>query len=125
MAIHALINKAIALLEVEAKIIYLEIQHPQIVVCNESHYTSPLHWSKEFTQTDLIELLNALHKLGVILNRNGSPADFNAIVREFERLFNIKIKNDRKLRTGTVSRKIHPSKFLDRLRSAFIHQKLL
>lgn len=81
---------------------------------------SPLCWSKKSTPTDLLELILALWEEGVICYADGSRAEFNDIVQGFEAMLNIKVNDLRALKSRTLNRKLKPTKFLDRLKVAFM-----
>ena len=81
---------------------------------------SPLYWSKEYTPTDLMEILAGLARLGAVRTANGSPANFLLIVRTFEKVFNMKIPNHGHLRWATVNRKLRLTHFLDLLKQTLV-----
>lgn len=115
----SLVGKAIEMLEMEIEIVSLRMAHYGLTG-NAADPVSTLYWWKEYSVTDLMELLIALYECQALRNRDGSPASLNAIVRLAEQAFNIRIKDYRGFKRNLISRKIRFSKFLEVLSDHFI-----
>lgn len=111
--------KAISVLQTELEIVDLCIRYPHINK-DITSIASPLYWSKEYTQTDLIELITAIHSLGVLRVMDGSPAGINTITSVFENMFNIKLLNTEQKRWLAKNRKLKLTRFLDILKGAMV-----
>ncbi len=79
-----------------------------------------MFWSKDFTVTDLMELIVALCESGAVVWRDGSRVSLAALVRLFERMFNIEIKDPRGLKANVTTRKIKAISFLNVLSENFM-----
>ena len=113
--------KARERVEVELDIVYMKVE--QYGLAPKSPDTvndAPVFWSKEYTVTDLMELILSLHESGALVYRDGSKASLAALVRLFEHSFNISIKDPRGLKSNVTTRKIKATKFLDVLSANFI-----
>jgi hypothetical protein len=119
--LYTLIWKAKAIIEVELEVVYLRIeQYGLLPEEKEANKDAPIFWSKEYNYADLMELILALHKSGALVFRNGQPASEAAIVRLFQKAFNLRIKNARDVKRNLKRRKITVTKFLDVLSANFV-----
>lgn len=100
---------------IELDIVKLRIrQHGLTVPPIDSDGELPaVFWSKNYTVTDLMELLVALHRSGAIVFRDGAIVSLSMLVRIFGQIFNIEIKEPRKLRSNIKMRKLHEIKFIN------------
>ena len=81
---------------------------------------SPLYLSKEFTPTDLMELIAALQISGAVRRIDGSPADLPTLVDVLSKSFNVRINNPEQCRHAVINRKLRLTRFLDLLRNHLI-----
>lgn len=115
----SLVGKARSLIQVEIDIVALRIEH--FGLCdNDITPVSEIYWSKDYSVSDLVELILSLHRSGALCYRDGSPASLSAIVRLVERSYNVQIKDFRGLKKNVTTRKMRFTKFLDVLSSNFI-----
>lgn len=114
------LNSVISYLDVERRIVLLQLRYPILTTERKPRCRSPFYWSSAYTPTDLMEMVSALHAAGVICKADGSPVELNKLIRTFEYLFNISIKNPERCRYATLNRKVRITQFLDTLRQAFI-----
>lgn len=106
----------------EIELIKLSLTYPHILIVNEPKLrNTPLFWSNDYTQTDLLELICALHESKAICYADGTSADLNTIIKVVEEMFNVKIKNIRALKFNLINRKVKLSSFIDTLRTAMIN----
>lgn len=117
------IDKAVFILSKELQIICASLRYPHIKAIAET-YKSSLYLSSEYTQTDILELATALHKLGVIIKSDGTKANFQDIAEAFGVMFNIDFTNINQKRWVAMNRKIRLTKFIDSLREALLNKSL-
>ena len=103
----------IAHVEIERRILLVQLRYPAL---------APYYWSAEYTLTDLMELISALHASGAIRKADGTPAELNKLVRTFELLLNVSFKNPDRCRNATLNRKVNVTKFLDALKQALVER---
>jgi len=113
-------KKALANLKFEIEVTIILIRHPDIATKKISEPISPLFWSDEFTQTDLVELITSIHETKCVRTKAGKPASMEALTRLFEIAFNVKFNQVRALRASVLVRKEKLTSFLDRLRQSII-----
>lgn len=118
-------DAAIEYLEFEYKMSLLKLQYPNLENSAPESFQSPLFWSKEYSHADLMELISAIHELGVIRKMDGSAAELTMLIRMFEKMFNCKIRNPTRCRSATLNRKIRLTRFIDRLKGALINRSQL
>jgi hypothetical protein len=119
--LETILWKALGLIDVELDVVRLKIeQHGLTLKTEDPGGESPVFWSKKYSVTDLIELIVALCESGALVFRDGSKIGYAALVRLFERTFNVTIKDPRGLKSNVTSRKIKATKFLDVLSSNFV-----
>lgn len=111
-------KKALEAVRSEIHMLDLRLQYPALA--ENKRQFPPLYLSSDFTLTDLVELIVALNDLKVFCLQDGRKAPLIALVRIFEMAFNVSLPNFEVIRTAALNRKIHLTKFLDKLRSAFI-----
>ena len=109
---YLLLKSALSLIGFEKKMIYLQLKYPGI--------NSPLKISKQYTNSDLMELIAPLSATGFFCLYDGSPASFMQIVREFEILCNTNIKNPDNCRWAILNRKTKLTHFIDILKNTLI-----
>ncbi len=95
--------------------VYLEDQLSNIVSENKSVTISSLRWTG--TKTSLIELVYALHSIGVFDNGNN---DIKHITKQFESIFNIDLGDFYHTYLELRNRKTNRTKFLDSLKESLI-----
>lgn len=115
-----LLWKALGIVEIELDVIRLHIKHYGLMQAADTGNQIPVYWSKEYTISDLMELVVALHESKALVYRDGRQVSLAALVRLFGGTFNIDIKDPRKLKSKLTSRKIKAIKFLDVLSANFI-----
>lgn len=109
-------------IDVERRIVLLQLRYPVLSDSDKVRTCSPFFWSEEFCATDLIELVSSLHAAQAIRKADGTPAELTKLVRTFEFLFNIDIKNPQRCRNAALNRKIKITHFLDTLKNALINR---
>ncbi len=114
------LRKALGIVEVELDIVRMRIGHYGLTFKPTESGEIPVFWSKDYTVTDLMELIVALYECRALVYRDGSRVSLAALVRLFERVFNIAIKDPRGLKSNVTSRKIKPTRFLDVLYAGFV-----
>lgn len=117
----SLLKSAIHLTNFEIRLIFTRLRYPSIgdPVSVEAP-KSPLYLSKEFTPTDLMELIAALQISGAVRRIDGSPADLPTLVDVLSKTFNVRINNPEQCRHAVVNRKLRLTRFLDLLRNHLI-----
>lgn len=100
----------------------MQLRYPALATQQSKHIRSPYYWSAEYTLTDLMELISALHASGAIRKADGTPAELNKLVRTFELLLNVSFKNPDRCRNATLNRKVNVTKFLDALKQALVER---
>lgn len=112
----------IAHVEIERRILLVQLRYPALATQQSKHIRSPYYWSAEYTLTDLMELISALHASGAIRKADGTPAELNKLVRSFELLLNVSFKNPDRCRNAALNRKVCVTKFLDTLKLALVER---
>ena len=112
----------IAHVEIERRILLVQLRYPALATRQSKHIRSPYYWSAEYTLTDLMELISALHASGAIRKADGTPAELNKLVRTFELLLNVSFKNPDRCRNAALNRKVNVTKFLDALKQALVER---
>lgn len=110
--------RTLFLIDMEVRLLHLRLRYPHSDILAETKSESPLYLSKELTVTDLAELLYALHLIRTFRKNNDSKAEFSVVARTFGKLLHVRIKNVESWKNYTINRKIRPTGFLDRLKSA-------
>lgn len=113
---HSFLKSAVALIQFEQKLIYLQLQYPQSLSDRPPKKRSKLYLSKECTQSYLMELLSSLDAAGVCVYDNGEVSTFTDLVAGFEWLFNIHFNNCYEMRRRILMRKRLKTPFLDKLK---------
>lgn len=116
------IEAALSYLEAERHLLLLQIRFPALKSTADSTAGNNIIWSAAYTQTDLMELISALHAAGAINRADGRPVELKTLIRAFERFLNISIRNPERCRYATINRSLHLTKFLNRLREALIER---
>ena len=114
-------QSAISILNFEKRAILLQLHYPSLVDnggCVAPK--SPLYWSKQFTATDLMELMTALQLTGAVRRMDGTQIDWETLVGVLSRVFNIRINNPAQCRHAVVNRKWRLTRFLDLLRNYLV-----
>ena len=83
---------------------------------------SALYLAEPFTPTDLMELITALHSVGVGRRIDGTRANVEQLVELFSWMFNVRINNPIQCRRGVINRKLRLTRFLDLLRNSLIEE---
>lgn len=117
---YLLLKSALSLIGFEKRMIYLQLKYPGIKEVRSRHRHSPLKISKQYTNSDLMELIAPLSATGFFCQYDGSPASFMQIVREFEILCNTNIKNPDNCRWAILNRKTKLTHFIDILKNTLI-----
>jgi hypothetical protein len=116
-----LLWKSLETVETELEVVRMKIkQYGFAATSTDGCDDVPIYWSKEYTITDLMELIVALQKSKALVYRDGTPVSHAALVRLFERTFNIVINDPRKVKQHATTRKIRAIKFLNVLSENFI-----
>lgn len=113
-------QSACTILDFEKKAILLQLKYPNVINSTRPDHTSPFRLSKNFTLTDLMEIITSLHALGFFCMPDGTPAALSKISREFGALCGVKIKNPDNSRWAILNRKIKLTHFLDILRNTLV-----
>lgn len=123
-ALVALWEGAVAHLEFEIRMVYLRIEHPAIMdrLREPEKPCSVLYLAEQFTPTDLMELITALHSAGVGRRIDGTRANVEQLVELFSWMFNVRINNPIQCRRGVINRKLRLTRFLDLLRNSLIEE---
>ena len=123
-ALVALLEGAVAHLEFEIRMVYLRIEHPAVTdrLPQSDKPCSTLYLAEQFTPTDLMELITALHSAGVGRRIDGSRANIELLVELFSWMFNVRINNPIQCRRGVINRKLRLTRFLDLLRNSLIEE---
>lgn len=117
----SLLKSAVTLVDFERRIIYMQLRYPSLA--DKPLRTvpkSPLYLSRQFTPTDLMELVTALQLSGIIRRIDGSQCDFATLVEQITWVFNVRINNPGQCRHAVVGRKLWLTRFLDFLRNSLI-----
>lgn len=120
--LHDCIEQVRAYLDAEKEITILQAQFPALCDENAELPKSPLYWSKEFTPTDLVELLAALHLAGAFCKVDGSRVEWTLIVETFAKTVNIRVNNPDQCRHAVLNRKLRLTRFLDLLRGRLVEK---
>lgn len=114
--------RTLFLIDMEIRLLNLRLQYPQSGIVPEVKIESPLYLSKELTVTDVMELLYALHLIEAFRKSDGSKIEFSIVIRTFEEVLHIQIKNYERFKNATINRKFYLTRFLDRLKGALIER---
>ena len=71
---------------------------------------------------DVMELLYALHLIEAFRKSDGSKIEFSIVIRTFEEVLHIQIKNYERFKNAAINRKFYLTRFLDRLKGALIER---
>lgn len=120
--VAALLDAAVELTDFEIRLLCLRLQYPAVMEPDDSpaQAKSPLHLSREYTPTDIMELITALHLSGAIRYIDGKPAEMAVLVNIFSWAFNLRIKHPDQCRHAVVNRKLRLTRFLDILRNNLV-----
>ena len=117
----SLLKSAIQLTNFEIRLVFTRLRYPSIAdPVSVEVPKSPLYLSKEFTPTDLMELIAALQISGAVRRIDGSPADLPTLVDVLSKSFNVRINNPEQCRHAVVNRKLRLTRFLDLLRNSLV-----
>ena len=111
-------SMALNALQCELDLLEKQIQFPKIFANNNvrNDKQSELYWNNsKHTKTALISLITALDAVEACVNSSGVRSPFNAIVKEFERMFNISIPNAYARRDELLGRGESRTRFLREL----------
>ena len=114
--------RTLFLIDMEIRLLNLRLQYPQSGIVPEVKIESPLYLSKELTVTDVMELLYALHLIEAFRKSDGSKIEFSIVIRTFEEVLHIQIKNYERFKNAAINRKLYLTRFLDRLKGALIER---
>lgn len=119
----SLLESALLLTNFEIRLVFTRLRYPSIAdPVSVEVPKSPLYLSKEFTPTDLMELIAALQISGAVRRIDGSPADLPTLVNVLSKSFNVRINNPEQCRHAVINRKLRLTRFLDLLRNHLIEQ---
>lgn len=123
-ALVALWEGAVSHLEFEMRMVHLRIEHPAVMdrLPQSEKPRSALYLAEPFTPTDLMELITALHSVGVGRRIDGTRANVEQLVELFSWMFNVRINNPIQCRRGVINRKLRLTRFLDLLRNSLIEE---
>ena len=123
-ALVALWEGAVSHLEFEMRMVHLRIEHPAVMdrLPQSEKPRSVLYLAEQFTPTDLMELITALHSAGVGRRIDGTRANVEQLVELFSWMFNVRINNSIQCRRGVINRKLRLTRFLDLLRNSLIEE---
>ena len=123
-ALVALLKGAVAHLDFEIRMVHLRIEHPAVMdrLREPEKPCSVLYLAEQFTPTDLMELITALHTAGVGRRIDGTRANVEQLVELFSWMFNVRINNPIQCRRGVINRKLRLTRFLDLLRNSLIEE---
>ena len=123
-ALVALWEGAVSHLEFEMRMVHLRIEHPAVMdrLPQSEKPRSVLYLAEQFTPTDLMELITALHSAGVGRRIDGTRANVEQLVELFSWMFNVRINNPIQCRRGVINRKLRLTRFLDLLRNSLIEE---
>ena len=123
-ALVALWEGAVSHLEFEIRMVFLRIEHPAVMdrLLQSDKPCSVLYLAEQFTPTDLMELITALHTAGVGRRIDGTRANVEQLVELFSWMFNVRINNPIQCRRGVINRKLRLTRFLDLLRNSLIEE---
>lgn len=123
-ALVALLEGAVSHLEFEMRMVHLRIEHPAVMdrLPQSEKPRSVLYLAEQFTPTDLMELITALHSAGVGRRIDGTRANVEQLVELFSWMFNVRINNPIQCRRGVINRKLRLTRFLDLLRNSLIEE---
>ena len=117
----SLLESALLLTNFEIRLVFTRLRYPSIAdPVSVEVPKSPLYLSKEFTPTDLMELIAALQISGAVRRIDGSPADLPTLVDVLSKSFNVRINNPEQCRHAVINRKLRLTRFLDLLRNHLI-----
>ena len=114
--------RTLFLIDMEIRLLNLRLQYPQSGIVPEVKIEAPLYLSKELTVTDVMELLYALHLIEAFRKSDGSKIEFSIVIRTFEEVLHIQIKNYERFKNAAINRKLYLTRFLDRLKGALIER---
>lgn len=123
-ALVALLEGAVSHLEFEMRMVHLRIEHPAVMdrLPQSEKPRSALYLAEQFTPTDLMELITALHSAGVGRRIDGTRANVEQLVELFSWMLNVRINNPIQCRRGVINRKLRLTRFLDLLRNSLIEE---
>ena len=107
-------NKALEAIHSELRMLDLRLRYPELT--DRQAQLPVLYLNSEY----LVELIVVLYESKVFRTHDGRKAHLISLIRTFEIAFNVRLPNFDVLRNSAINRKIHPTKFLDKLRSTLI-----
>ena len=113
-------RSASAIISFEKSTILLQVKYPALGESREPRTPPPFNLSKEYTPTDLMEIIITLHAIGFFRMHDTTPVPLSKLTREFENLCGIKIKNPDNARWAVLNRKIRLTRFIDLLKNTLI-----
>lgn len=116
-----LLKSALLLVNFEIRLIFTRLRYPSIAdPISVEVPKSPLFLSEQFTPTDIMELITALHLSGAIRRIDGTRVDLMTLVDVLSGTFNVRINNPEQCRNTLINRKLRLTHFLDILRNNLI-----
>ena len=117
----SLLKSALLLTNFEIRLIFTRLRYPSIAdPMSVEVPKSPLFLSEQFTPTDIMELITALHLSGAIRRIDGTRVDLTTLVDVLSGTFNVRINNPEQCRHALVNRKLRLTHFLDILRNNLV-----
>ncbi len=113
-------RSACEILRFEKRTILLQLKYPSLDESKEPRTPPPFNLSKDYTPTDLMEIIITLHAIGFFRMHDTSPVPLSKLTHEFENLCGVKIKNPDNARWAVLNRKIRLTRFIDLLKNTLI-----
>lgn len=116
-----LLKSALLLTNFEIRLVFTRLRYPSIAApVTVEVLKSPLFLSEQFTPTDIMELITALHLSGATRRIDGTRVDLTTLVDVLSGTFNVRINNPEQCRHTLINRKLRLTHFLDILRNNLI-----
>ena len=102
-----LLKSALLLTNFEIRLVFTRLRYPSIAApVTVEVLKSPLFLAEQFTPTDIMELITALHLSGAIRRIDGTRVDLTTLVDVLSGTFNVRINNPEQCRHTLINRKL-------------------
>lgn len=109
-----------SILSFEKRALLLQLKYPALNENKRIRRKPPFRLSKEYTPTDLMEIITMFHAVGFFCLYDDSPVSLTKLTDEFEVLCGVKIKNPDNARWAILNRKTKLTHCIDIMRNALI-----
>lgn len=109
-----------SILSFEKHVLLLQLKYPGMNESGKTRRRPPFRLSKEYTPTDLMEVVILFYAIGFFRMPDDTPAPLHKLTHEFEAICGVKIKSPDSTRWSILNRKIKLTHFIEILRNKLI-----